>query len=348
VSALEGAGRSKENLVQQLRAEVARVVGSAVPTGSRCALVGFPSHENPGDSVIWLGIRIILDQLDVTVAFVCDMESYSPEALAALLGDGTILLTGGGNLGDLWPGEQELRERVFEDFPETSIVQLPQSIHFEDRENLARFRQLVERREDVVLLVRENQSLARARDELGVDAILCPDVAFLVEPPLAAASPETDVLWIARDDKESRRLPRPQGADGVVELDWRRFGPDESRPVDAIARAHELGQAALRAAAEAPAELPALQSALAEAYDWLARHRTERAFRILEGGRVLISDRLHVHILALMVGLPHVVLDNRYGKLRSTWETWTSGSELARWADTPEDALELAAELLVH
>src|SRR5262249_21995845 len=149
--------RPKDDLARRLRVEIERVVASLVGAGTRCALVGFPSHENPGDSAIWLGVRSMLAQLDVVVSFGCDYRTYAPDALAERLGDGTILLNGGGNLGDLWPREQVLRERIFQDFPDTPIVQLPQSMHFDEPENLVRFRQLVEDRDDAVFLLRDEQ-----------------------------------------------------------------------------------------------------------------------------------------------------------------------------------------------
>jgi pyruvyl transferase EpsO len=61
---------------------------------------------------------------------------------------------------------------------------------------------------------------------------------------------------------------------------------------------------------------------------------------------VVVTDRLHAHIFAIMLGLPHVVLDNSYGKTRSTFETWTHASGLGHWADTTDEALSLAAYLI--
>jgi exopolysaccharide biosynthesis protein PssK len=328
--------RPNNELVLELRVEIGRVLRSVVVAGSRCALVGFPNHENPGDSAIWLAVRAVLRDLEVSTVFACDHQSYSPEALAAALGDGTILLNGGGNLGDVWPREQILRERIFQDFRRTPIVQLPQSLHFDDPENLVRFRQLVEGRDDVVFLLREEQSLARAR-QLGVEALLCPDAAFLLEAPMPR-DPETTVVCVMRSDREGRGLPAPEG-DGIEIVDWLAV-PADDQPLVAIAQADQLGEAMTAGADEA--ELAMLAASILDVYDDLARRRLDRAFTSLQRGRAVITDRLHGHILALLLGIPHVVMDNRYGKLRSVYETWTSGSELVRWAETPEQALQLA------
>jgi exopolysaccharide biosynthesis predicted pyruvyltransferase EpsI len=61
---------------------------------------------------------------------------------------------------------------------------------------------------------------------------------------------------------------------------------------------------------------------------------------------VIVTDSLHAHTLGLMLGIPTVVTDNNYGKLRGTFETFTHAAPLARWADTPEAALALARRWL--
>ena len=42
--------------VEALRGEIHRVVGAAIPEGSVCALLDYPSHWNVGDSAIWAGV----------------------------------------------------------------------------------------------------------------------------------------------------------------------------------------------------------------------------------------------------------------------------------------------------
>lgn len=55
----------------------------------------------------------------------------------------------------------------------------------------------------------------------------------------------------------------------------------------------------------------------------------------------MITNRLHGHILLLLLGIPHILLDNSYGKISGYHSTWTSGCSLARRAGSIEEALEL-------
>lgn len=69
-------------------------------------------------------------------------------------------------------------------------------------------------------------------------------------------------------------------------------------------------------------------------YKAYALHRYRRCVRILSQGRAVISDRLHAHIIATLLDLPHVVLDNSYGKLSSFVASWTRTLRSARCADS--------------
>ena len=60
---------------------------------------------------------------------------------------------------------------------------------------------------------------------------------------------------------------------------------------------------------------------------------------MLAAGHTVITDRLHGHILSLLLGIPHVVLDNSYGKVRAFYETWTRDAPIVRWAETAADAV---------
>jgi len=46
---------------------------------------------------------------------------------------------------------------------------------------------------------------------------------------------------------------------------------------------------------------------------------------MIAAGEVLMTDRLHGHILALLMGVPNVLMNNTCGKVRAFFETWTSG-----------------------
>ncbi len=66
-------------------------------------------------------------------------------------------------------------------------------------------------------------------------------------------------------------------------------------------------------------------------------------------GRVVVTDRLHGHIFCILMGIPHVILDNSYGKLMSFHQTYTyDAGPAVRVASSLSDALFIARELLTQ
>jgi pyruvyl transferase EpsO len=314
-----------------------------------CALLGYPNHRNPGDHAIWLGAKRILRELKIEIKYECDWQTYSRESLARAVDAGaTILFTGGGNFGDLWPNTQGLRERVLADFAGTRTVQLPQSIEFESDQSRERMRVLLERHGNVELMVRDSESLERARRWFAVPTRLVPDLAFALSRPKGADEPTVPILWVARRDKESLGFDPPPGAADIELLDWmplrqeeaEQGGPHSSPSIVELLRRNTL---LTRSAARGEQFDPA---ALAKLWERLSRERLALACSVLRRGRVIVTDRLHVHVMALHMGLPTVVSDNSYGKVRALYDTYTCSAPLARWASSPADALEIANELL--
>ena len=78
-------------------------------------------------------------------------------------------------------------------------------------------------------------------------------------------------------------------------------------------------------------------------YEAAARARVLRGCRLLSSGRVVITDRLHAHILSLLLGIPHAVLDNTYGKLGRFLDVWTGRRAVVHRATSINDAEDWAA-----
>jgi pyruvyl transferase EpsO len=277
--------------------------------------------------MIWLGERSYLDSIGVSIVYTCDHSNYSQGELTTRLKDGIILIHGGGNLGDLYPHHHSLREAVVKAFPQNKIIQLPQSIFFKDKTNLERAANVFDAHPDFTLLVREKQSFEFARNEFHARCILCPDSAFILgaldRPRISLlsslfASSRKEILWLARTDSESRGGPFPPIGANVERTDWLE---------------------------EAKLIVESSRSTL-EAYDFLAKKRLVRGSRILSRGNIVITDRLHGHILSLLLGIPCIILDNSYGKMKSFYETWTRDFPSVHWANSPKDALGLARSYL--
>ena len=322
------------DLIASLGRTIDRTLGPLVPREGGVALVDFPRTANVGDSMIWLGTLAWLARNGHgSPRYVCSDLTYDARRLARRLGKGTILLGGGGNFGDLYPGHQRFRERVIADFPEHRIVQLPQSIHYQAAAALARTREVVKRHPRLTLLLRDPASLRLARAEFEVPSQLCPDLALALGPLRRLAAPTRPIAWLSRNDKEARPDDALAEVPGLESVDW---VTDEPHPLIDV---HLTVDRWLR---HRPALRPWAAPGLEATFERAARIRLARGIRTLGAGRVVVTNRLHGHVLALLLGIPHFVVDNSYGKVRGLYEAWTSGSKLARFCATQAEALELA------
>ena len=69
--------------------------------------------------------------------------------------------------------------------------------------------------------------------------------------------------------------------------------------------------------------------------------RLRRGIRQISRGQAIVTDRLHVHICALLIGRPHAVLDNSYGKVRRFMAAFSGGTELSYRATSLDDGVAL-------
>ena len=70
--------------------------------------------------------------------------------------------------------------------------------------------------------------------------------------------------------------------------------------------------------------------------------RTMIGFNFLTRGELVILDRLHGHILSVMLGMPSILIDNNVGKLSKYRNAWTSTCQLVKVASSAEEAKEMA------
>jgi pyruvyl transferase EpsO len=326
--------------VIDLRVRLERTVARAIPHGARVALVDAPNHPNSGDNAIWLGELALLRGLGARIGYVCETHGFDARAVRRAIGpDGVVALHGGGNFGDEWPGYQELRERVVRELPDLPVVQLPQSVQFGAEAARERAAAALAAHPRLTVLARDHPSVDAVR-ALAPDATveLCPDAALALRPPVRRERSDAPPLWLARTDRERRaaRLEPPDGDATVV--DWPPASPAESalRELSRVA-----GQRATKRWWLAGAATPAV----AALHRGLTTRRVRAALELLSRAPVVVTDRLHAHILCLLLGVPHVAVDTGYGKLRRFVEAWSAGNPLLRMAADAREAQAAAHEM---
>lgn len=331
------AKRSSTSLIDSQKALLRKVAADLLSPGQDYALVDFPNFSNVGDSAIWLGARAMLEEATGRPpAYVSTIKGFDEAALKAAVGSGPILINGGGNFGDLWSAHQDLREELLRRFPGRPVIQLPQSIKFNDLAGARHFAELSRQHGNFTLMVRDRASREFARNVLGIDAPLVPDCAIYLEPQRRRAEAQFATVMLLRTDTERADVEQHllHELDNSLLFDWIEEPSDLFRDAKRQARTKSLLRLQFRRS-----------SRRLTLFDELARRRLERGLAMLSLGEVVITDRLHGHILSLLLDLPQITLDNSYGKVSGYIEAWNSGYERLRLATDAETALAARADL---
>ncbi|WP_326533348.1 polysaccharide pyruvyl transferase family protein [Pseudorhodoferax sp.] len=293
------------------------------------AIVDFPDIRNVGDSAIWVGeIAYLRDRHRVQPSYVSAIREHSDQELEQVMPEGPVFIHGGGNFGDIWVAHQDFRERMLARWKGRTVVQFPQSIHYGDAARIDATARAIAAHGRFVLLVRDQESLHFARKHFDCDVRLCPDMAFSIGP-IAVPPPTLALLAMLREDKE-----KASNSEGAALLDC----PVEdwiSEPRLPISLAKAMGQLSA---------LPTLDRTKMRLsrYNAAANQRLGRGTRQIGRAQAIVTDRLHVHIISLLLGRPHAVLDNSYGKITRFMEAFPGGMDLTYRASSLADAMDWA------
>lgn len=285
-----------------------KVLGALAP--GQWALLDCPLHSNVGDSAIWLGTLALLEKrFEQLPSFVTRHKQF-PQDLDRMMPDGPIFLLGGGNFGDLWEGYWSNRVEILKRYRNRKIIQLPQSIDFTDVHGVAlkETRSAIAGHPNFTLLVRDKPSLDFASSNFGCASYLCPDMALGLGNLKPVDTPKVPVLGLMRSDVE-----RQEGGAGSANL------AEHARIVDwADADPQPLTDRFIpRLVRIAPRLTAPFMSSLEAAFRRQSSRNLQRGVALLGQGEVVVTDRLHGHIICSLMGKRHVVLDTARSSITS-------------------------------
>lgn len=306
-------------LIAALQSEINLVLSPYLVGVTDYALLDFPDHTNVGDSAIWRGeVAYLTKKLGRSPRYVCTYDDWSKEDFIKAVPSGPIFLHGGGNFGDVWPQYQNFRLKIISDFPDRLIIQLPQTLYFSSAANLRNTAETIAEHKNFILLTRDLRSFELATREFSCAVYRCPDMAFCLGPQRQQTEKTRELLLLLRTDVEKvdHKLDTPLPEFVAVE-DWLWEPRGIGKSLFAKAWLQKLISSLRRG------RLPSRLEVRFGWYQLLSGHRVERGLKQLGSSSYVITDRLHSHILSVLLDLPHTVLDNNYGKIGAYVEAWT-------------------------
>lgn len=226
-------------------------------------------------------------------------------------------------MNSLYPDSLRFRDDVAARFPKVPLIQLPISFPAMSAPDVDG---VFFRHPDLTILVRDTASAARIRAVWRGQVSLCPDSAFGLDA-IERGPVEQAVAVLQRIDEEGL------GAGRARQHDWLGFGVTESV-------AHQMLRLARPVSRRGPA---GMGRRFAETLHQVGlQARIARGVTHVSAGQILVTDRLHGHLLACLLGIPNVVVPDRLGKIREMIASWSGDFGLTQIARDWEHGYELA------
>jgi exopolysaccharide biosynthesis predicted pyruvyltransferase EpsI len=306
-------------------------------------IIDVPDYPNVGDPAILLGeVAFLRKNFPKSKLKMLSHGYYSSAVDRDILESDVIFLQGGGNFGDLWPLPHEFRLKMLKRFSSKTVIQFPQSIYFSDNRKLQEMRDCISSLKDFKLITRDEVSYEFAMRSFDCDVYLSPDMAFAIGP-IVPAKPRLDLFCLLRTDKE--RLPQTlsvvrnaleQTGCSFEIADWvkNRFNID---------KLHRI----VRPMARSDTSRRWLFNNGAFLYEAYAGSRVKHGVDLLGRGKIVVTDRLHGHIISTLMGKEQVILDSFDGKVENFNRTWLHGFKKANIVRSAEDAIDIISSKIL-
>jgi len=266
-------------------------------------LVAFaPSQLNLGDQAIFLAEMQFLRPFGKVAAISnTDYKKCKSKIPEKTL----IILTGGGNLGDIWVHEEKARRNVLKNHTKNPMILFPQSFYYGDQSKLEGSIPYY-RRNHFWLTARDDDSYSQMKKVYGDRVIETPDIVLSASKNdfCVKQSGRSGVLFCFRSDKEKK----------ISEEDTLKL----EKAVDKFSYTDMIS------------DVPITED---NRMDLVSRKMNEFA-----GAELVITDRLHGMIFSALTETPCIVLPNTYYKVKGQYR-WIAHLPYVYFSETVEDAL---------
>lgn len=277
-----------------------------------------PYYPNVGDVMIWEATLQLLKGIQYHCLYSCSVETYRKPHIKK----STILLfSGGGNFGDLWEKHQRFRHKVMADFPENPVVQLPQSVWFEDKRKMYDDIQFYQNHKaQITICLRDQQSFnIISKNYPNVEPFLLPDLALALDIKKVLKRNNirfqegAGFLYFRRDDKEY--VERDFNMSFDAEGDW----PCRKQTLKWV---HRLQKIMVR--------LERMHIPVHERlkfHNFCYRYFIKNAYlcngiQYLMPYKTIYASRLHAAVLGVLLGKQVFMIDNSYHKCSEVYNLW--------------------------
>ncbi len=284
-------------------------------------LGGTPLHGNLGDSAIVMAEKNFISKFSYTPVELTSDEIFGKYARVLkyiITPRDTILLHGGGNMGDEWFSEEWSRRQFISKHPNKKIVIFPQTIHYSDSpdgykkscESIVYYN-----RPNVTIVAREKPSYVIMKSLYPqANILLTPDIVLSSDPYRFNIKRKNVLLCMRRDSEKSIT----ESDEILLQKALNDFGLNYSYTDTVIPRNVSKSS---------------------------RESEVESKLKELAGAKLVITDRLHGMIFCAITETPCIVLSNYNHKVKGTYN-WISYLPYVKYADSIEKAISMIPDVL--
>lgn len=299
----------------------------------RFYMFGTPIYNNLGDLAISEAQKRFFAENFPEIVYIEITEPQTDQAIEELLpllrSDDMIGYVGGGNIGNVHISHEIPRRKVFSTFVNNKTISFPQSVYFEDtkegQEELKKSQEAYNKNPNLTIVARDTQSLEYFRKHFEVNSIFTTDMVLSVQPKRPEFNRE-GVLFIMREDAEKVT------SDELIEQLTKSLesAGDEVEPTDTVLPFKAYDK---KTKTDTPLDIVRISER-----NWLLTLKLDQ----IKASEVVITDRLHGMIFAVLTQTPCLVFDNNYGKASAFYYNWFEDLDYIQHT-TEKDPKKLAA-----
>ena len=299
------------------------------PLGKKVYIIGTPLHSNIGDSAIVLAEKFFLKKCGYKESQIKELTFNEVEENRALItkyiganGNAIVCWHGGGNLGNQWIEEEYFRRKIMSDLAKNRMIIFPQTIYYTDTEEGR-----LEEKTSIPFYNKEYglTMIAREKKSYEIMSRLYPKTRILLTPDIVLSTTtkdynvknnvRKDVLLCFRSDVEKALSENDEIL--VCEL-VKKMGyqcqKTDMHTKNIITKENRIE---------------------------CVRDKMQE----FANTKLVITDRLHGMIFAIITGTPCIVFDNYNHKIRGTYE-WIKDLTYIQHVSSIEEVEKIFPELI--
>ena len=209
-----------------------------------------------------------------------------------------IFITGGGNVGSLWRNEQERINKVLKDFKHNKIIVFPQTVYYHDNEFgemcLEQDRIYYNACKDLTIYSRDRKTYDFVKENLHIKTELIKDMALNLDYTKSRRN-RKGIIFCLRNDKE--KCVNKKHVEELIEKIKEKYPNDKVKIMDTVKRNKKE-------------------------YTYNdGKKEFKKIIKLFQRSKLVVTDRLHGMIMAVITDTPCVAMNNTSGKVRGVYDT---------------------------